>query len=256
MQKIEITSDFHTHTRYSHGKGSVLDNALRAAEVGLDCIAITDHAINHPLVGVHRSKFDVIRKDIDNVQSIVQDCKILFGIESNIIGLEGEIDLSDEDMDKLDVVLAGFHLTAKPAKMRYYRSLVFNGITHYVAPASSRQIADNTKAYVNAVKRHPIDVITHPGFRLDVDYKELGKVCADYGTYVELSSRHSTPDDKAMEDLLSTDAIFIVNSDAHKVCNVAKWDYALQLIQKFDVPADRIANCNHKIPQFRSRKNK
>ncbi|MDY4591910.1 MAG: PHP domain-containing protein [Eubacteriales bacterium] len=253
MQKIEITSDFHTHTRYSHGKGSVLDNAMQAQKLGFDCIAITDHGVNHPLVGVSRSRFDEIRADIANVQSSIDDCKILFGIEGNVIGEDGEIDLTDEDVARLDIVLAGFHLTAKPAKFRYYGSLVFNGLTHYIASASSRQIAANTRAYVNAVKKHPIDVLTHLGFRLDVDYKEVAKACADYGTFIELSSRHKTPSDKVIEDILSTGATLIVNSDAHKVENIGKWEYAMSLIDKFDIPEARIANCNHKIPQFRSR---
>ena len=38
----------------------------------------------------------------------------------------------------------------------------------------------STAMYVNAVKKHKIDILTHPGFRLDIDYKEIGKVCATY----------------------------------------------------------------------------
>ena len=38
-----LTGDYHTHTIYSHGKGTVLENVMRAKEVGLQEIAITDH---------------------------------------------------------------------------------------------------------------------------------------------------------------------------------------------------------------------
>ena len=44
--------DYHTHTTYSHGKGSVADNARAAAAVGLKEIAITDHGLRHIIFGI------------------------------------------------------------------------------------------------------------------------------------------------------------------------------------------------------------
>ena len=102
-------------------------------------------------------------------------------------------------------------------------------------------------------KNNKIDIITHPGFRLDIDYRELGKVCADYGTYVELSSRHRTPDCKGLEQLLTTDCKFVLNSDAHKPENVGECAYALELAQKYSIPADRIANADGKTLVLRSK---
>lgn len=254
MQKITITSDFHTHTTYSHGTGSVLDNALVAQQKGLDYVAITDHGTNHPIVGVNRRKFSKIRKDIENVQTQLEHTKVLFGIEANIIGLDGEIDLTPADISQLDVVLAGFHLTSFPSKFSNYFKLSWNGVTHIFGPSSKGQMERNTRAYVNVVKNNPIDIITHPGFRLDLDMKEIGKVCADNGTYLELSSRHRTPNEKTIEDLLSTDVMFVVNSDSHKPQGVGEWDFALELIEKYNIPPERIANCNHKLPTFRSKR--
>ncbi len=254
MQKITITSDFHTHTTYSHGTGSVLDNALVAQEKGLDFMAITDHGINHPFVGVPRRKFPKIRQDIENVQKQIEHTQILFGIESNIIGVDGEIDLKPADISQLDIVLAGFHLTSFPSKFSNYFKLSWNGVSHALGVSSKSQIERNTRAYLNAIKQNPIDILTHPGFRLDIDVKEVAKACADYGTLMELSSRHATPGEDVIEDLLSTDVMFVVNSDAHKPENVGKWDFAIQLIEKYNIPPDRIANCNHKLPTFRSKR--
>lgn len=42
-----ITADYHTHTNYSHGKGTPEENVLAAIEKGLRRIAISEHAGAH-----------------------------------------------------------------------------------------------------------------------------------------------------------------------------------------------------------------
>lgn len=40
---MEILGDYHTHTVFSHGHGSIEDNVKAAIKMGLKEIAITDH---------------------------------------------------------------------------------------------------------------------------------------------------------------------------------------------------------------------
>ena len=103
-----LTADYHTHTTYSHGKGSVLDNALVAKEKGLKQVGITDHGFAHPAFGLTKRK----------ISSLVKDCReatektgveVLVGIESNIIGVDGTVDLKSKMYDDFDIFLAGFH---------------------------------------------------------------------------------------------------------------------------------------------------
>ena len=94
---MRLTSDFHTHTNYTHGVGSVEDNVIQAEIVGLDAIAITDHAYNSKYAIKH-GDLEKMRKDIDKIKAQYSP-KILLGIEANLIGSNGEIDVDDEDHD-------------------------------------------------------------------------------------------------------------------------------------------------------------
>ncbi|MDE5549531.1 MAG: PHP domain-containing protein [Clostridia bacterium] len=252
---MNITADYHSHTTYSHGKGSIADNALVASQKGLDFLAITDHAVRHPFIGVSRKKYDTMRADMENVQKSFPNLKLLLGVEANILGELGDIDVTPEDADRLDILIAGYHLTSLPYKARDFFNITCAALARYCFKPTKAQIARQTRMYVNAIKNNKIDIVTHPGFRLDIDYGEVGKVCADYGTYVELSSRHRTPDGAGLEALLATECQFVLNSDAHLSENVGECTFAKELVDKYDIPAQRIANADHKTLTLRSKSN-
>ncbi|HOR86487.1 MAG TPA: PHP domain-containing protein, partial [Bacillota bacterium] len=49
---MKLYADYHTHTIYSHGTGSIMDNVTAAKNKGLTEIAVTDHGIRHFAYGV------------------------------------------------------------------------------------------------------------------------------------------------------------------------------------------------------------
>lgn len=250
---LRITADYHSHTRYSHGKGSIANNALVASQKGLEILAITDHGPRQPGVGVSAKNFDVMRKDLQEAQSHYQDLTLLLGIEANIMGVDGDIDISEDEAKQLDIVIAGYHYFAVPYKIIDNFRINFNAIIKYTLKSTRAQIARNTAMFVKAVKRHKIDILTHPGFKLDVDYKEIAKVCSDYGTYVELSSRHRIPNDSSIEPFLAYGCQFVLNSDAHKSVDVGNCDFARSLVERLQIPAERIANIDGKKLILRSK---
>ena len=56
--------DYHTHTNYSDGKGSVMDTALAAKQRGLKEIAVTDHA------------FHLLRKGLGKYFVLKAECEL------------------------------------------------------------------------------------------------------------------------------------------------------------------------------------
>ena len=61
-----LTGDYHTHTKYSHGKNTVLENAVRAEQLGLKEIGITDHGFAHPAFGLSKRKVAPLKEDCLN----------------------------------------------------------------------------------------------------------------------------------------------------------------------------------------------
>ena len=71
--KGRMLFDWHTHTTYSHGKGSVEDNVLTARRLGLRSIAITDHGPGHFGYGFRRRDIPAMRRDIDELNARFDD---------------------------------------------------------------------------------------------------------------------------------------------------------------------------------------
>ena len=62
-----LTADFHTHTLYSDGVGTITQNVEKAVELGLKTIGITDHGFFHVSHGIKHKYVAKMRAEIDNV---------------------------------------------------------------------------------------------------------------------------------------------------------------------------------------------
>lgn len=247
-----ISGDYHTHTIYSHGKGTIEQNVQKAIEKGLKTIAITDHGFGQPFAGITPQKFEIMKKEVKELREKYKEINILLGVEANIIRRDGTIDLTEEQEKEMDIILAGYHLSATERRLGSLFSLALPAVFARMGVCSKGQLRRNTKTYLQAIKSRKIDVITHPGYMMPLDYTELGKACADLGTYLEISSRHVIPDEKGLEELLNTDVKFMINSDAHELYQIGHVNYALRLIEKYHIE-DRIVNLNDNKMTLRSK---
>ncbi len=75
IRQMRIFADYHTHTVYSHGKGTIEDNVKRAIEIGLEVIAITDHGPAHVFYGLRKRDFKKMREEIDKINENILKLK-------------------------------------------------------------------------------------------------------------------------------------------------------------------------------------
>lgn len=192
--------DLHVHSiRSGDAFNTIQELAKNAAQKRMEAIAITEHgpAVDFgPAIQYFRSMWR-LEKEICGV-------KILTGCETNIVNLDGELDLPDDVLAKLDIVLAGLHTTKACPK--------------------NPNVAENTKAVINAIKKNRIHIITHPYKpKFPVDIEEVFKVACDYGTLLEVNlillqkKEYFASIERLVELAIKNNTVLAVCSDAHVV---------------------------------------
>lgn len=247
-----LTADYHTHTIFSHGKGKIIDNALKAKEVGLKQIGISDHGFSHPAFGLRKRYLKKMRTLCDEATKET-GVDVLLGIESNIISTGGLTDLMPDRYKYFDIYLAGLHkfIMYKP---RSIFSLGVNNLlmsTFKVKNIPISLIKTNTKTFINVIKNNPVDVITHLNYCCYADAVEVAKVASDYGTYIELNSKKVHLSDDELYNISKTGVNFIVSSDAHSRERVGDVKMIEETIKRVGISLDRIHNVNGALPNFR-----
>lgn len=251
--KYKIIADYHTHTTYSHGKGSIEDNVMNAIQKGLKTLAITDHGSKHFIFGVSEKNLLKQKEEINRILQKYPDFQLLFGVESNITGIDGGYDITAGFENNFDIILCGFHKPVWADKFTDYFDIFYNSYSKLIYKPTKEQIAKNTKAYINLIKSKPIDIISHINYHLKVDIKEVAKAASDYGVAIEVSSRHSDCTEEDYEALFASNVMLTLNSDAHKPEDIGNIDKALAIIDKYNVNPKRIINSEFCEFKFKSR---
>lgn len=251
-----ILGDYHTHTKYSrhgHGKSTILENASVAANKGLKQIAVTDHGFNHMFFGVKRREIPEIKEEIMTARE-VSGVDILLGVEANLISLNGDIDLKEEDYENLDIILMGHHKVVRYNSFKDSLKLGCSNILGSPFSPSKDRINRNTTAFLKALDKHPIDIITHLNYGCPTDTLAVARMAKQKGVFIELNGKRICFTDKEMDILASEGVKFIINSDAHTKEQVGEVNRAINLIFRLGIPQSLIVNLD-KLPKFSKKRN-
>lgn len=224
---MRLVLDTHTHTVASaHAYSTVTEMARAAGEKGLELLAITDHgpALEDSSSKVHFMNYHILPKEMFGV-------RMLYGAELNILDFDGNVDLEEEILKRLDICIASFH-------------------TMCTTPGS---IEENTAAYLKAMENPYVSIIGHPedGY-VPIDFEALVKTAKEKKVLIELNNssiksayyRLNTRENMIrLLNLCKKHEVNIsVGTDAHFSSSVGSFDEALGILEEVDFPEELVAN--------------
>lgn len=241
---MELFADYHTHSRFSHGKGTVEENVLAAWAKGLKEVAITDHGpAAAPWVGTPLKLLRRLRLETDRCNRLYPDIIALSGAEANLVSADGDIDVPRSAYLELDLLLVGLHPQVIPKSLDDGWTLFGQNLLGRWSRRLRRKArVENTKAMVEAVYRHPIDIVTHAGHKIDIDTAELARACADRGTALEINASHGCLTPEYCRLAAQQGVNFVINSDAHRPEDVGRFEAGIAVAEQAGLPPERIVN--------------
>ena len=243
MSLSPVLYDLHTHTTYSHGKGSIADNARAAAAAGLETLGIADHGPGHVGYGFRMSDLGSMRADIEAIRLELPGLRVLLGAEANIINRSGHLDISAEDQKLFDFIIAGYHygVFGEHAVSAFF--VHAGGIIGSVTGRTSRGARHrNTDLIIAAVENNDIKAISHPGAKNPVYIEEVAACCARRGTLLEINEKHGELSVESIRKAAESEALFILGSDAHSPERVGRVEAGLARAEEAGLELSRIVN--------------
>lgn len=236
-----LTADYHTHTRFSHGKGDIEDNVRAARALGLRTIGITDHGYGHWGYGIRKRDLPLMRDQIGLLRERYPDVEILLGVEANILDTQGTLDVDEADLKHLDILLAGYHFGSSPAG---WNALMLHGANFLARTGIGLERARelNTQAFCMAMTRYPVNILTHPGAKGPVDIAAVAAVAAQRGVWLEINAHHGYLTREQLESAARYDVRFVISSDAHHPQHVGSCDAGLKRALEAGVDPERLVN--------------
>ncbi|HWI54505.1 MAG TPA: PHP domain-containing protein [Desulfobacteria bacterium] len=241
---MEFYADWHTHSKYSDGRGTIAENVVAAIDKGLEELAITDHGPSNIGVGVETpGTYLKIKEEIRALNEKFPEIKVKTGAEADIVGLDGAIDIPHEIARSLDILIVGMHPYVVPSEMEGAWSIVgVNQLAKLSGDARDKARVNNTKALKEVVSNYDVDFISHPDLQMPVDISELAAFCAAHDTALEINTGHNYDKEELVRTALKEGVNFVVNSDAHYPSTVGNLSSGGELLEKFKVPVERVLN--------------
>lgn len=251
---MKLFGDFHTHTIYSSGKhnarhatGSIMQNAKSAKAKGLSSIGITEHGFNHLLYGVQRQNILKMKEEIALAEAET-GIKIYLGIEANIISSQGDIDLQQEEIEQFDYIIVGYHKFAKSKNLKEFFKFK---LPNLLKLKCSRIKNRNTKALELAMQKYNINIISHPGAGMALDFERIGKAAKQTNTLLEINGKRIAYSN--IDFLINNQNKFIINSDAHSPSRVGEIKKPINFVVKNNIPLELVVNINKNFDEWKKK---
>jgi histidinol phosphatase-like PHP family hydrolase len=227
-RREDYRGDLQMHSQWSDGNATVADIASACLARGYQYAAVTDHSHGLKIAGgMSMQEAADQRRAIAEVNETRGGAfRLIQGIEANI-GIDGSLDLSDDEAASFELVLAAPH-------------------------ARLRRPEDQTARMLKAIAHPSVRILAHPRGRISgsragvvADWDAVFSAAGPLEVAVEIDG------DPARQDLdhdlaaraLAAGCLFALDSDAHTTEQLAYVDTALAHARLAGIPPDRIVNC-------------
>lgn len=223
---MKIIADLHTHTLVSQHAYSTLDELTSAArDRGLCALATTDHGPGMPDGAIAHHFFCLA-----GLPRTVNGVRLYQGAEANIMDYEGRLDLEAPLLQRLDFVIASYHVEC-------------------IRPADRER---HTAGLLRAVENPDVDCLGHCGNPVfAIDPQAVVKACAQHGKIIEINASSfairpgSSVTCAEIARLCARFGVRVaVNSDAHSKWQVGEHARALQMLAEIGFPEQLVLNAD------------
>src|SRR3989440_1236521 len=194
VERSQLRGDLHTHTHWSaDGKSTLAEMVAAAAARGYEYYAITDHS--HYL---REGRLAHQLEEIEQMRERYPALRILAGVEANI-RTNGDVDVSEEELARLDWVVASVHQAPENRPTERVLEAMENPYVHCIGHLTGRRIRT----------RGP----------RDVDVGRVIEKALETGCFLEINGQ---PDRLDLRDVNARAAKnaglkLVISSDAHQI---------------------------------------
>ncbi len=227
VELADIRGDLHMHSTWSDGRASIEDMMRACMERGYEYMALTDHSKALAMTGgLDEEKLARQWEELDEITAANPGIALLRGLEVDILK-DGTLDLSDEWLEKLDIVLVSVH-------------------SHFSLP-----IEEQTARMVNAVSHPQVNILCHPTGRIlgaregyAVDLAEVFEACRENQVAVELNASYQRLDlsDVNLIAARKRGLMVSIGTDAHNEKELAGMELGVQQARRAWLSKEQVLN--------------
>lgn len=223
----DLRGNLHGHTNWSDGRDTLEDMAAAARARGYDYLAITDHGPRVRVAnGLSAERLYQQAEAIDALNERLDDLTLLKGCEIDILA-DGQLDLPDEVLAKLDLVVCSIHFNLRLSR------------------------DEQTERVLRAMDNPHFMIWGHPTARelgkrdpIDIDIERCIDAAAARGIALEINAQPKRLDlsDSHARLGLERGCWLSINTDAHRAENLDLVSYGVDQARRAWCPPDRVLN--------------
>ncbi|MDH4177395.1 MAG: PHP domain-containing protein [Thermoleophilia bacterium] len=235
---VDFSQDWHVHSRFSDGTGSLEDNVAAAERLGLTLLGCVDH------VRSDSSYVPAFAAAVEGLRASTE-VKLIAGIEAKLLDDGGTLDLPGGRVPEgIDAVVIADHQVPSPegpCDPHAVRKAIAGGdldpavVVDWIVVATVRALA----RHPGALLAHLFSVLPKTGLALSSVTREqltsIVRAAARSGATLEVSERWRTPSSVILSAFARAGVRVVASTDAHRPGDIGRYRYCRAVVMQTDV---------------------